>query len=284
MVRRLFTPRAISLALAVVLLAAAFVQLGRWQLHRSSDRSDRNDITRANLAAPATPVAEVLPAGRTVDRAIEWRTVVATGRYDERNQVVIKYRNVKDRPGFEVVTPLLLADGTAVLVDRGFLPRASGSSQIPEIPPAPSGEVTVTGRLRHSERGETEAIRPVDGAARLINAEAIAASSGLRLLDGYMTVERQLPPAGDAWTGLPGPELDGGPHFFYALQWFFFALLAIGGLIYFTREDVRRDRVEAPLGDAGESEDGEPADATAGPPDRGLRADRGPADRGTGLD
>ena len=33
----------------------------------------------------------------------------------------MRYRNVKDRPGFEIVTPLMLADGKAVLVDRGFL-------------------------------------------------------------------------------------------------------------------------------------------------------------------
>jgi cytochrome oxidase assembly protein ShyY1 len=271
-VRSLLAPRRIAMALAVVLLAAACVQLGRWQLHRLGDRQDRNAVTQANLAADPVPLQEVVTAGQSVGREQEWRRVTATGRYDERNQVVIKYRNVRDRPGFEVVTPLLLPDGTAVLVDRGFLPRARGSSDVPPIPPAPSGQVTVTGRLRHSERGDTPAVTPVDGQARLINAGAIAAASGLRLVDGYLTVDEQTPPPDEAWTQPPLPELDSGPHFFYALQWFFFALLAIGGLVYFTREDVR-------------SGTGEPETAaTAGAEDRGLRADRRHPDGGAGLD
>ncbi len=68
-------------------------------------------------------------------------------------QVVVRYRNVRDKPGFEIVTPLLLANGDAVLVDRGFLARQGGELAPGTIPSVPSGEVTVTGRLRHSERG-----------------------------------------------------------------------------------------------------------------------------------
>ena len=44
-----------------------------------------------------------------------------------------------------------------------------------------------------------------------------------------------------AFGGFPGPEIDDGPHFFYALQWFFFAVLALGGLVYFSRQEVRGD-------------------------------------------
>lgn len=194
-------------------------------------------MTRANLAAATVPLHEVVTPGQPVGREQAWRRVTATGRYDEGSQVVIKYRNVRDRPGFEIVTPLLMENGTAVLVDRGFLPRASGSSEVPTIPAAPTGQVTVTGRLRHSERGDSSAITPVDGHARLINADAIAAATGLRLVDGYLAAEDP------AFTQPPLPELDSGPHFFYALQWFFFALLAIGGLIYFTREENRARRV-----------------------------------------
>jgi cytochrome oxidase assembly protein ShyY1 len=229
--------RGLALALAVILLAGTCVQLGRWQLHRLGDRKERNDITRSNLAAPPTPLHEVVGPGQPVGRQHEWRQVTATGRYDESKQIVIKYRNVKDRPGFEIVTPLLLDDGTAVLVDRGFLPRAGSSSAVPAIPPAPTGQVTITGRLRHSERGDREAVTPVDRQARLINAGAIGRATGLDLVDGYIAADDP------AFTQPPLPELNGGPHFFYALQWFFFALLAIGGLVYFSREESRARRV-----------------------------------------
>jgi cytochrome oxidase assembly protein ShyY1 len=255
------TPRWIAFTVVVLVLAGVFVQLGRWQLHRLDERHQRNAITRSNIAAAPAGLGEVLGPDRTVQRENEWRRVVVTGRYDPAHQIVIRYRNVKDRPGFEIVTPLVLTDGTAILVDRGFVPRDRNNSQVPSgVPDPASGEVTVTGRLRKSERGESQAVTPVDGHARLINAHAIAAATGLRLADGYLTADEQVPPPGAGLTGLPLPELDSGPHFFYALQWFFFALLALGGLVYFAREDLRSGRNNEPVGTPAE--------------DRGLRADR----------
>jgi cytochrome oxidase assembly protein ShyY1 len=218
----------------------------------------------------------------------DWRTAVVTGRYDASKQVVMRYRNVNDRPGFEIVTPLVLADGSAVLVDRGFLPRQAAELAPGNVPAVPSGEVTVTGRLRRSERGgHTSGGTPVDGTARLINGPEFASALGLTLYDGYLTVDRQVPAADPAFGGFPGPEIDDGPHFFYALQWFFFALLAVGGLVYFSRQDVNGDKSEdgsQPDGTSGGEGGSEPETVPAGPADRGLRADRGHADGGPGLD
>jgi cytochrome oxidase assembly protein ShyY1 len=293
------TPRWMATALVILVLAGVCVQLGRWQLHRLDERKARNEVTRSNLAAPPAPLIDIVGPQRVVGEPHDWRTGVVSGRYDESKQVVLRYRNVKDQPGFEIVTPLILRDGTAVLVDRGFLEREGASLNPPTIPPAPTGEVTVTGRLRRSERGgSTTGGTPVDGTARLISGPQFGRVLGLNLVDGYLTVDRQEPAADPAFGSLPGPEIDNGPHFFYAVQWFFFALLALGGLIYFSREDVRGDH-SAPEGHgrdstgdpdpAPESRGGaqsgpEPASATAGPADRGLRPDRRHADSGTGLD
>jgi cytochrome oxidase assembly protein ShyY1 len=247
--------RWIATALAILLLSGVCVELGRWQLHRLDARKARNEVTRTNLAAPPAPLADIVGPQRVIGEQHDWRTAVATGRYDSGKQVVLRYRNINDRPGFEIVTPLLLSDGSAVLVDRGFLPKQGGELAPSSIPAAPSGEVTVTGRLRRSERGgHTNGGTPVDGTARLINGPDFAPALGLTLYDGYLTVEQQVPAADPAFDGLPGPEIDDGPHFFYALQWFFFALLAIGGLIYFSRRDVTGDNA----GTDGES--GSPAE------------------------
>ena len=116
---------------------------------------------------------------------------------------------------------------SAVLVDRGFLPRQGAELAPGNVPAVPTGEVTVTGRLRRSERGgHTSGGTPVDGTARLINGPDFARPLGLTLYDGYLTVDKQEPANDPAFGGFPGPEIDDGPHFFYALQWFFFALLA----------------------------------------------------------
>jgi cytochrome oxidase assembly protein ShyY1 len=280
-------PRWIAAALVILVLAGACVQLGRWQLHRLDERKARNDVTRSNLAAPPASLDDVVGPQRVVGEQHDWRMATVTGRFDASKQVVLRYRNVSDKPGFEIVTPLLLANGDAVLVDRGFLARQGGELAPATIPSVPSGDVTVTGRLRRSERGgHTSGGVPVDGTARLINGPEFATALGLTLYDGYLTVDHQEPAADPAFGGFPGPEIDDGPHFFYALQWFFFALLAIGGLIYFSRRDVQGDSSEGEPGSAEGSPEGgpEPAGAAAGPPDRGLRADRRHPDGGPGLD
>ncbi|WBQ02216.1 SURF1 family cytochrome oxidase biogenesis protein [Kribbella sp. CA-293567] len=251
--RRLMNVRWFTSALVIVVLSVACLQLGRWQLHRLDSRKAHNEVIRKNLAAPVTPLTEIVGPDRVIGEQHDWRTATVTGRYDATKQVVVRYRNVNDRPGFEIVTPLLLPDGTAVLVDRGFLPKQGGELAPGTVPAAPSGEVTVTGRLRRSERGgHTNGGTPADGTARLINGAEYAPALGLTLYDGYLTVDQQEPAADPAFRGFPGPEIDGGPHFFYALQWFLFGLLAIGGLVYFSRQDVT---AEEPATVAGNNDD-----------------------------
>ncbi|HEY4569268.1 MAG TPA: SURF1 family protein [Kribbella sp.] len=240
---RLLNVRWFAAAVAVLVLAAVCVELGRWQLHRLEDRKARNEVTRTNLAAPPAPIDQIVGPKGVVGDQHAWRTAIVSGRYDASKQVILKYRNVDDRPGFEIVTPLVLPDGKAVLVDRGFLARQGAELMPSHVPPVPSGEVTVTGRLRRSERGgSTNGGTPDDGTARLINGPDYAKVLGLNLYDGYLTVDKQEPANDPAFGAFPGPEIDDGPHFFYALQWFFFALLALGGLVYFSRQEVRGDK------------------------------------------
>jgi cytochrome oxidase assembly protein ShyY1 len=243
--RTLLNPRWILAALLILVLAGACVELGRWQLHRLDERKARNEVTRSNLAATPAPVAQIVGPDHVIGQQHDWRTVVVKGRYDAAKQVVIRYRNIDDRPGFEIVTPLMLDDGTAILVDRGFLPRQAAELAPTSIPAVPTGEVTVTGRLRRSEQGgHTSGGVPVDGTARLINGPDFSKALGLTLYDGYVALDKQDPASDQAFDTFPGPEIDNGPHFFYALQWFFFALMAIGGLVYFSRRDVQDSAAE----------------------------------------
>ncbi|WP_344234596.1 SURF1 family protein [Kribbella hippodromi] len=242
---RILNVRWISAALAILVLAAVCIALGRWQLHRLDERKARNTVTRTNLAAAPAPLDQILGPQGVVGDQHAWRTATVTGKYDASKQVVLKYRNVNDKPGFEIVTPLMLPNGKAVLVDRGFLARQSSELMPQHVPAVPSGEVTVTGRLQRSERGgHTSGGTPDDGTARLINGPDFAKVLNLNLYDGYLTIDKQEPANDPAFGAFPGPEIDDGPHFFYALQWFFFALLAVGGLVYFTRQGGRDDQSE----------------------------------------
>ncbi|MFD7157281.1 SURF1 family protein [Kribbella sp. NPDC059898] len=267
---RVMNIRWITAALGVLVLAAVCVALGRWQLHRLDERKARNEVTRSNLAAQPAPLDQIVGPQGVVGDQHAWRTAIVSGHYDASKQVILKYRNVEDKPGFEIVTPLMLPDGKAVLVDRGFIARQSSELMPLNVPAVPSGEVTVTGRLQRSERGgHTTGGTPDDGTARLINGPDFAKVLGLNLYDGYVQITKQDPANDPAFGGFPGPEIDDGPHFFYALQWFFFALLAIGGLVYFTKTGGRSGKSRDDTGDgsADSSEDVEQPAAHAGAPD-----------------
>jgi len=94
--------RWIVAALGVLVLAFVCVQLGRWQFHRLDERKARNEVTRTNLAAAPAPIDQILGPPGVVGDQHAWRTAVVTGRYDAAKQIVLKYRNIDDRPGFNV--------------------------------------------------------------------------------------------------------------------------------------------------------------------------------------
>ena len=109
-------------------------------------------------------VEAVLAPGRPVAADDEWRLVTATGIYLPEETVIVRYRTHKSTSGVEVVVPLELPDGTAVLVDRGWtMTENVGTVSADEVPPPPEGEVQ-RGRLgpgrchRRQHRGH----RPVD--------------------------------------------------------------------------------------------------------------------------
>src|SRR4051812_37382773 len=105
------------------------VFLGDWQLHRYHERSAINARIDAAHSTPAVPLTSLLTrpgtpgtAGGAPDVEAAWTKITVTGRYDPTNEIQARARTVNGDVGFEIVTPLMLADGTAVLVDRGWVP------------------------------------------------------------------------------------------------------------------------------------------------------------------
>src|SRR5690606_6204552 len=129
----------------------------------------------------------------------------------------------------DVVTPLVLADGTAVLVDRGWMESANTAARPTDIPAPPEGEVEVVGWLRPDNGAGPEAVKPVDRQVRAVSSRALDAYVPAPLRSGYVDLQEQTPDAGDALEPEPRPDLGQGPNFFYALQWWFFAGLAVLG-------------------------------------------------------
>ncbi len=270
MYRFLLGRRWIGLALAVVLLVSAFVLLGRWQLHRLDERRAFNAVITANTAAAPRPAAALLAPGRGVPAGAEWSRVTARGRYDAAHQILVRYRPLDGEPGFHVLTPLVTAGGSAVLVNRGWIP-GTGSAELPRAPKPPAGVVAVTGRVRPTEHADPGEGRPAGGQVRYVDVAQIAGTLPYPVAGGYVELVGQRPAPGDTPHLLPLPELSEGPHLAYAVQWFLFAAIAIGGVFFLAYDEAHggdlRYRLRGP-------DRGGPARPRRRGPDRGAPAER----------
>ncbi|MEO7745560.1 MAG: SURF1 family protein [Actinomycetota bacterium] len=228
----------IGLWLLAVIFAAACVLLGRWQLHRYQDKHGRAALVARNYDATPVELAALLPpAATSLDPGDQWRPVRARGTYDVTGTVLVRNRprtggGADAVYGYEVVVPLVLDDGSALLVDRGWLPNGSlGSTpgQAPDAVPAPAtGRVEVVARLKAPEP-ERSADLP-RGQVGSVAVGRIGALSGLRVAPAYAVLVSETPSAATTPLPLDRPVVDGGEgiNASYAVQWVVFALLGLG--------------------------------------------------------
>jgi cytochrome oxidase assembly protein ShyY1 len=238
--RFLLTPRWIGLALLMILGAATMVGLGYWQLYRYHYRSAINAQIDAASTQPPHQLTDELtppPAGGGVGGApgphASWTMVSVTGHYDPAHEILARVRTLNDTVGFEVITPLVLADNTAVLVDRGWLPAPDNVTAAPVVPVVPAGSVTVVGRV-HAPESEADTPLPFDGkpAVRRIDPAKLSSVVPYPLYGGYLTLQTQTPAADPAFTPIPPDYQDAEMNAGYVAQWCAFAVLTLAGLVY----------------------------------------------------
>ncbi|GAB6843573.1 surfeit locus 1 family protein [Methylorubrum rhodinum] len=229
------------LALAGLGLVGLFLALGTWQVQRRAWKLDL--IARVEAGLQAEPFAPPPKAEwEHLDRrAIEYRRVRVSGRFEHDRAALVQALTERGG-GFWVLTPLVRADGTTVLINRGFVPgdrkartdRASGE---------PAGEVTVTGLLRLPEPGGGF-LRHNDPAADRWYSRDVAAIAIARNLDEiapyFVDADAAPNPGGLPVGGLTVVAFR-NDHLVYALTWYALALMSAGALIY----AWRRPRPEA---------------------------------------
>lgn len=209
--------RDVIVAILAVLIAAVCVRLGLWQLDRREQRRARNAQLAARLALPPLE----LPAnGPPPDvETARQRRVVARGVYDYAAEKAWPGRSFEGTPGVALVTPLRLADGSAVLVDRGWVPSPD-AFHVEHASYREADSVTVQGIAFIPPRGRGD-VDPSGFLPFIVQQEEPAASRGLPR----------------RW---PTPALDNGPHLAYAMQWFSFAIIALVGTALLIRRKKER--------------------------------------------
>lgn len=256
--RRILFSRDTLLGLVVVLLLAGVcVSLGMWQYGRFEDKRDRAAVIEANYDAAPVPLAEALPdpaAPLAGDR--EWTPVLMRGSYCTEPGCVIYVRNrhFGGEVGFWQLAPFRTEDGTTLLVVRGWVREDSEASAPADPPPVPSGETTVTARLRTAEPVLDRV--PPEGQAHSVNPTQVAEQLGLAqdaLVIGAFGELVAEDPAVATPEALPAPETGLGPHLSYAFQWWIFALFFPGALVFRLRRQFQ-DLAADEAGAAQESE------------------------------
>ncbi|UMG92438.1 SURF1 family protein [Nocardioides sp. TF02-7] len=159
------------------------------------------------------------------------------GEYDAADSVVVRYRTRDGVGGVDAVVPLVTADGTALLVDRGWMATDNRAVEPEELPAPPAGEVTVTGWVRADGTGDSTEV--VDRGTRAISSVAIGEALGREVFGGFVDLRSEDPPPAEPLEAAEPPDLGEGPHFFYGLQWWFFGVLALGGFGYLAWDERR---------------------------------------------
>ena len=236
------------MVLAVVL---TFPLLGLWQVDRwQEQRAIQARIEQRRDAAPVE-LTSVLddPLSDEEAAALEFTPVRATGRYVADEQVAHRNRAFRGQGGFDWLTPLVLDDGRAVLVRRGWVPPAQAAGAEPTPSPPPEGEVTVTGWLEQSgsQPSGIGARDPSEGRLDTVfhaDVDRIDQQTSADLLPMILRLESQAPAReGDLPIPQPLPDGDdGAQNLSYAVQWFAFTAIAGVGYAVVLRRRVREAR------------------------------------------
>jgi surfeit locus 1 family protein len=208
---------------------AILISLGVWQLHRLAWKEALIARIEARVHAPPAPLPPERDWSALKPEDYEYRHVTLRGRFDGREALVFRGSGPEagEGPGYLLLAPLILPDGSAVIVNRGFVP---GSPQDAASHVLPLGEVSVTGLMREPEPRNlfTPADQPDKDQWFTRDPGAIARHFGLSRAAPFSVDAdnsgdpKALPRGGTTVIAFPNNHLG------YALTWFGLALALAG--------------------------------------------------------
>jgi surfeit locus 1 family protein len=134
------------MTLLTIVLCVAFVRLGQWQWQRGVHRQAEWDAFARGADAPVA-------AGPALGSLPRFKRISVAGRWDAAHQFLLDNRSHAGLPGYEVLTPLRLADDRVLLVDRGWVAFIGSRAHLPDITLRGAGAISLTGRLDNLPAG-----------------------------------------------------------------------------------------------------------------------------------
>jgi surfeit locus 1 family protein len=239
-----FTLKWIITTILVLLGSALCVRLGIWQLDRLASRR----LFNAHYLKSAQSEPLKL-AGYLQDNLLDmdYRPVTVFGVYDFSNNIVLRNQYRDGQSGYFLLTPLILADGSAVLIERGWIPSEGNSSPKDWHKYDDSSPINISGIMRtgqtQSEVGGVPDPELSGDQTRLdfwnlVNLERISKQVPYQLLPVFIQPNPSPAAITPPFPYQPVIEISEGSHFGYALQWFTFAFMLFFGYPFFLRKQL----------------------------------------------
>ena len=214
-----------------MLAAAVLLSLGTWQVRRLAWKTALIETIVTRTAGPVVSVEQALAD----PVASDFRHVSASGRYRHDLAFAMGTAAEHGEVGARLVTPLVLADGRMVLVERGWLPERLLPPQTPDAL-APPGEVALDGVARwHGADAAgpfTPENRPAQRRWYWYDLPGLGAVLGQEVAPLVLVLGRP-----DGTAGLPSPlpvraDLPNN-HLGYAITWYGLAMALLAVYVAF---------------------------------------------------
>ena len=211
--------------LVTLLGVGLFVALMVWQIGRAQEKRQLQAEFDGRMNLP--PISYT---GGEMDIADKrYRKVRLSGHFMQKGQVLLDNVVYEGRPGYEVMTPFLLDNGEALLIDRGWVAQGKRRDVLPDIR-VDERPLTVQGWLDHHRS------RPVVGGAEVspehnarwlyIDLDEYKRYSGLKVPNFVIHLSPESPYGFERTPARYDANV--GMHIGYAIQWGAFALIAAG--------------------------------------------------------
>jgi surfeit locus 1 family protein len=252
----------LGLLVPAVLLFAVLIALGTWQLQRKARKEELIATLAERLAAPpsALPAPSTWP--RLDQQSDEYRRVTFSAQFVTGKTALVLATTSAFRPdvsglGFWVFTPARLADGSVVVVNRGFVPTKLWDSNVRYDDRSP-GIVEITGVMRWPDTRQwfTPRDNPAQNVWFVRDPATIATAKGWGPVSPFYVEQESLVPPG-GWPQ-PGKIVVNLPnnHLQYVVTWYGLALVLVVVFAVWalkSSREARREGAGQPPGHASRS-------------------------------
>jgi surfeit locus 1 family protein len=213
-----------------VLVFAALIALGTWQLQRKAWKEGLIAALDERSAAPPSTLPASAAWPNLNPAHDEYRRVTFNAKFEKNDDALVYASASGFRPdisgfGVWVFTPATLADGSVVVINRGFVPSDTNWKPNVEPSPPPSGEVVITGAMRWAERRPWFTPQDQANVFFVRDPAAIAAAKGWgAVAPFYIEQEAPVPPGAWPQPGKLVPSLPNN-HLQYVVTWYGLALV-----------------------------------------------------------